>query len=419
MKRRVTCVVGTRPEAVKLAPVVLRLRREAGLEVRVLATGQHRELLDRALGDFGLAADADLGVMRPGQDLAGLTARALVALSGWLGRERPDLVLAQGDTTTVLCAGLACHYEQIAFGHVEAGLRTGRRYGPFPEEMNRVVASRLAELHFAPTEAARAHLLREGIAEAAIHVTGNPVIDALLLTAARDHPLPLVPATNRYLLVTAHRRENFGAPLGRICAALRDLVDRDPGLSVVFPVHPNPKVREVVSARLGGCRRIQMIEPVGYPGFVALMKGAFLILTDSGGVQEEAPALGKPVLVLREETERPEAVATGAARLIGSRREDIVAAVEDLCRRPEAYARSATVGSPYGDGRAAERIARIVVDRLGVGPSARFGRMDPPSRPRPFRERSGGVRAPSPRPSPPRGRGAQNHSLSPPGRGPG
>jgi UDP-N-acetylglucosamine 2-epimerase (non-hydrolysing) len=367
----VACVLGTRPEAIKMAPVVLRLKEIGpGLRVRVVTTGQHRALLERALDDFGIASDLDLALMRPGQGLADLTARALVALSDVLERERPDLVLAQGDTSTVLAAALACHYNRIALGHVEAGLRTGLPYSPFPEEKNRVLTSHLAAIHFAPTATSRANLLREGIDPAAIHVTGNTVIDALLMTARREafRPLPVRPATERFVLVTAHRRENFGAPLEEICAALRDLVSRRPELSVVFPVHPNPQVRERVEALLAGSDRVHLIEPVGYSGFVGLMERAYVILTDSGGVQEEAPALGKPVLVLRDQTERPEAVAAGTVRLVGPRRGEIVAAIEELCDDREVYAHFARAVNPYGDGHAAQRIARIVAERFGIDP---------------------------------------------------
>jgi UDP-N-acetylglucosamine 2-epimerase (non-hydrolysing) len=365
MRRRIVCVLGTRPEAVKMAPVVLRLREERRrFEVRVLATGQHRELLDRALADFGIVADADLGLMRPGQGLADLTARGLTTLSAAFAQERPDVVLAVGDTTSVLCAGLACHYQRIAFGHIEAGLRTGHRFAPFPEEMNRVLAGRLASWHFAPTRRARHNLLREGVPAASIFVVGNPVIDALLMIAERDIPLPVAPATERFLLVTAHRRENFGEPLEHICAALCELLRYRPDLSIVFPVHPNPSVRDIVADRLGNLDRVQLIAPVGYPEFVALMKASFLILTDSGGVQEEAPALGKPVLILRDATERPEAVAAGSALVVGTRRAAIVEAVLSLCDRPELQARLSRIRCPFGDGRAAERIVRVLARHL-------------------------------------------------------
>ena len=349
-----------------MAPVVASLRRAPGLAVRLVTTGQHRGLLDRALADFGLVADLDLDLMRPDQSLAETTARALIAVSDAIGRMAPALVLAQGDTTTVVATALACYYRQVPFAHVEAGLRTGQPYRPFPEEKNREVSSHLADLHFAPTDRARDNLLREGIAPGSIHVTGNTVIDALRITAARPVEPAIVPATPRFLLVTTHRRESQGEPLEQICAAIADLVCDHPDLSVVFPVHPNPRVREVVGPRLGGLDRVHLVEPQGYAPFVALMKRSYLILTDSGGVQEEAPALGKPVLVLRDETERPEAVAAGTVQLVGTRREAIRAAVETLWDDPARYRRFATVVNPYGDGWAADRIARIVLARLGL-----------------------------------------------------
>ena len=362
----VSCVVGTRPEVVKMAPVILRLRRVRLDEVRILATAQHRTLLDRALADFGLAADDDLDLMRPDQALADLTARAVTALSHVFEEQKPDLVLAQGDATTVFCAALACYYRRIPFGHIEAGLRTGRRYSPFPEEKNRVLADHLAEVHFAPTAGARRNLLREGIDPTSVHVTGNTVIDALLMTAGRPVPLPVAPSTARYLLVTAHRRENFGVPLQEVCLALLELVRRYPDLSIVYPVHPNPHVRRVVDEWLVGHDRIHLIEPTGYPEFVALMKNAYALVTDSGGVQEEGPSLGKPVLVLRDETERPEAVNAGTVQLVGWRRDAIVQAVSDLWDRPEIYARFARALNPYGDGRAADRIAAVLRQRYGL-----------------------------------------------------
>ena len=364
----IACVIGTRPEAVKMSQVILRLRQLPELVVRVLATGQHRGLLDRALDDFGLIADRDLDLMQPDQGLAGLTARALVALTGVLEQERPDLVLAQGDTTTVLATGLACYFLKVPFGHVEAGLRTGRPYAPFPEEKNRVLAGHLAALHFAPTLSARANLLREGIDPATIYVTGNPGIDALLEIAGRPTPLPVAPATPRFVLITAHRRESWGAPLERVCAALRGLLDRNDSLSLVFPVHPNPRVRDVAVRYLGDHPRARLIDPVGYPQFVALMRSAALVLTDSGGVQEEAPALGTPVLVLRDETERPEGIVDGVAKLVGTRGEVVAAAVAELWERPAGGGQTVGPMSPYGDGRAAERIGRIVAARLGLDP---------------------------------------------------
>ena len=367
MRPVIQCVVGTRPEVVKMAPVVTRLRRSgSGFAVRVVSTGQHRGLLDQALDDFGLAADADLELMEPDQGLARLTARALTALASDLAGSRPDLVLAQGDTTTVLATALACHYERIPFGHVEAGLRTGDRYQPFPEEKNRQLADHLAELHFAPTPWAQANLVREGVPQHHIHVTGNTVVDALLTTAERCPPLPLTPATARFVLVTAHRRESFGAPLARVASALQQIVARHEELSIVFPVHPNPNVRRSLGT-LEGHPRVHLIDPVGYPSFVALMKSACVILTDSGGVQEEAPSFGKPVLVLRDTTERPEGVAAGTVRLVGTDPGAIIAAVEPWIA---SSAPNVPAQNPYGDGWASERIARVLAARFGIDPGA-------------------------------------------------
>jgi UDP-N-acetylglucosamine 2-epimerase (non-hydrolysing) len=364
--RVVVCVVGTRPEAIKMAPIVLGLRRAEGIRPRLVSTGQHRELLDGALAEFDLTPDRDLGLMRPGQTLAETTGRALSALDDALAEERPDFVLAQGDTTTVLAAALASYYRKVPFGHVEAGLRTGQPYRPFPEEKNRVLAGHLADLHFAPTPRSRLNLLREGIDDASIHVTGNPGIDALRLASSRATPLPFALETDRMILVTAHRRESFGPPLVEVCEAIRELVDHDPRLSVVFPVHPNPRVHEAVDGTLRGRPRIHLVEPVGYSGFVALMRASFLILTDSGGVQEEGPSLGKPVLVLRDETERPEAVEAGTVRLVGPHRRAIVESVRELTGSPELYRRFATIANPYGDGWAAERIVRVLQTRFGI-----------------------------------------------------
>lgn len=363
---RVVCVLGTRPEAVKMAPLILRLRRPgSGFVVTVLASGQHRYLLDQALAAFGLRADDDLEVMAERPDLARTTARSLVGLSDWLEGNRPDLVLAQGDTTTVLAAALACHYQQVPFAHIEAGLRTGRRDRPFPEEKNRVVAAQLATLHFAPTALACQHLAREGIEPGAVHLVGNPVIDALMMMASRPIDPPVPPPRRRFLLVTTHRRENQGAPLQRICRAVRALVDRHPDLGVVLPVHPNPIVRGPVLDLLSGHPQIALAEPFDYPGFVAMIKAATVVLTDSGGVQEEAPALGRPVVVLREETERPESVAAGAAALVGTDPDRIIAATEAILRRPDPAIRPI---SPYGDGQASERIARVLAAHLNVEP---------------------------------------------------
>lgn len=362
--RTVACVVGTRPEAVKLAPVIGRLRRcGPNLVCRVIATGQQRDLSKQALDDFGLAADRDLGLMKPGQGLAELTGRAVIALTDAIGEERPDLVLAVGDTTTVLATGLACYYNRVEFGHVEAGLRTGEPYRPFPEEKNREMAARLASLHFAPTPGARANLLREGIAPGAILVTGNTVIDALRMVLDRSPRMPIPPPGRRFVLVTAHRRENWGEPMRRIVAALADLLARHDDLGLVIPAHPNPEVRGPLAEGLADHERVRLLEPLPYPEFVAAMAASAAIVTDSGGVQEEGPALGKPVIVLRPETERPESVERGGSVLVGTDRAAIIGAVERALRGEIGPADGR---SPYGDGRASERIARAVAERLGL-----------------------------------------------------
>lgn len=363
--RRVLCCIGTRPEAIKMAPVVEALRGTPGLECLVLATAQHRQLLDQMLGFFGVSADIDLDAMRENQTLPELMARLLVELDKVLASLKPELVLAQGDTTTVLATAMATFYRKIPFAHVEAGLRTGKLYLPFPEEANRVLAGRLAALHFAPTEAARAHLEREGITSG-VHVVGNTVIDALLQTASRQIPLstPLDPA-RRMILVTAHRRDAHGEPIQNICGAVAQLAARG-DVQFVWPVHPNPSIRSVVEARMKGVPGVHLTESLPYGEFVSAMKRSTLILTDSGGVQEEGPALGKPVLVMREESERPEAVHAGVAKLVGTNQTAIVREVSRLLDDPAHYERMSRGGSPYGDGRSAARIARIVAEFLGA-----------------------------------------------------
>ncbi len=364
-------VVGTRPEAIKLAPLVWRLRDVERMHVCLVATGQQRELLAQALREFNLSADIDLDLMQPDQTLAGSTARALVALDQTIGAARPDLVLAQGDTTTVLAAALASFYQRVPFGHVEAGLRTGQPDRPFPEEKNRVVASHLAALHFAPTPRAHANLVLEAIDPATIHLTGNTGIDALRWVENQE-PLPRTgwDSSRRTILVTAHRRENLGEPLAGICTAIRNLVSRYPDLHVRFPVHPNPGVRAMVAARLGHIERVELVEPAGYRDFVRLMRTSFLILTDSGGVQEEGPSLGVPVLVLRNETERPEAILAGSVQLVGTDPTRIVAAVDRLWSEPAAYQQASTTSNPYGDGFAVERIVRVIAARFQLNAPA-------------------------------------------------
>ena len=359
--KKILCVVGTRPEAIKMAPVILHLQTEAWAEVRVLATAQHRHMLDQVLNFFGIEPDIDLNIMRPNQALTTLTARLLLEFDNVLQAEKPDVVLAQGDTTTVMTVALACFYHRIPFGHVEAGLRTWDMQNPFPEEANRVIAGRLARWHFAPTENSRQNLLREGVSDADIVVTGNTVIDALLMTASKDVDIGFaLDDTKRLVLVTSHRRENFGDPFRNICRALRTLAEQNADIQILYPVHPNPNVKDVAHEMLGDCGNIILCEPLDYAPFIAAMKKAHLIISDSGGVQEEAPALGKPVLVLREETERPEAVEMGVVKLVGPNYHRIVAEAQRLLDDPAAYAEVARGISPYGDGKAAGRIVGVL-----------------------------------------------------------
>jgi len=369
-KPKVMMVVGTRPEAVKVAPVVHEFTRQGWAEVHVLATAQHRQLLDQILDFFKITADIDLDLMRPDQSLADLTGRMIPALDEVFAREQPAMVLAQGDTTTVMVAALCCYYRRIPFGHIEAGLRTHQKYSPFPEEMNRVIAGHLGELHFAPTEQAKENLLREGIGAEHIHVTGNTVIDALLWAVEQDLPSVHEPMNgNRLVLVTAHRRENFGTPLEEICGAIRDLVESHK-IEVLYPVHPNPNVVATTNRLLAGHPRIKLTAPLDYPEFVSAMKAAHLILTDSGGVQEEAPTLGKPVLVLRDQTERPEGVTAGTACIVGPHRARIVSKATELLDDSAAYDAMAQACNPYGDGKASERIAQAVRAFLSREPTA-------------------------------------------------
>lgn len=353
-----------------MAPLVHALRRQPWAAVRVLATAQHRHLLDQACAFFELRLDRDLDLMRPGQSLAELTSRLLAALDPVLVEERPSLVLGQGDTTTVMATALACFYRGIPFGHVEAGLRTGDVRDPFPEELNRLLVAPLASLHFAPTAVARRNLLQEGVPPCAVHLTGNTGIDALLWTAERCPASAFAPLPGKKLvLVTTHRRENFGEPLLRICAAVRQLAEL-PDVQILWPVHPTPSVREVVQGAFASHPAIRLVDALDYPAMVAAMQACTLILTDSGGLQEEAPSLGKPVLVLRATTERPEGVAVGAAKLVGTECAHIVAEASRLLGDAAAYAAMARVRNPYGDGRAAERIVAAIGGHFGVPPSA-------------------------------------------------
>lgn len=366
-RRGILCVVGTRPEVIKMAPVIKALQESPWAECRVLVTAQHRELLDQMLAFFGIVPHVDLDAMRPNQSLPELTARLLLGLNDALARETPDLVLAQGDTTTVLATALASFYRRIPFGHVEAGLRTHCLNSPFPEEANRVLAGHLASLHFAPTPEARNHLLREGIPPEAIHLTGNTVIDALLWTVQQDVPLdvPLDP-NKRMILVTAHRRDSFGEPIRNICQAVAALCRKYADVEFLWPVHPNPAVQPVVESLLGACPQVRLCPPLGYGSFATAMRRAHLILTDSGGVQEESPALGKPVLVMREHSERPEAIHAGVAKLVGSETQTIVDETSKLLDDPVSRRLMSLGASPYGDGKAARRIVAAIRRFLNV-----------------------------------------------------
>jgi UDP-N-acetylglucosamine 2-epimerase (non-hydrolysing) len=367
--------MGTRPEAIKLAPVVAALKCAGDFRCGVVATGQHKEMFQQVVDTFELEIDANLNVMRPNQTLAGLTARLIDGIDGWLDAAAPDMALVQGDTTTVLAASLACFYRRIPIGHVEAGLRTGNIWSPFPEEVNRRLAAPLMALHFAPTESARAALLKEAVADHTIAVTGNTVIDALQMEVARQQREPalcgriddaLAPLLGAHwrdapmVLITGHRRENFGDGIEQICRAIATLAERFADHHFVYPVHLNPNVQVHVSRLLGHRANVRLIPPQGYRNFVALMAQCRLVLTDSGGVQEEAPSLGKPVLVMRDTTERPEGIAAGTALLTGPNSANIVAHASRLLTDDDAYRSMATATNPYGDGHACGRIVERI-----------------------------------------------------------
>ena len=373
--KKIAVIFGTRPEAIKLCPVVLALKGSSDFDCRVCVTGQHREMLQQVLDVFGVVPDVDFKLMQPNQTLAGLTARAMTALDDYLTRERPDIVMVQGDTTTALCGALAAFYHHIPVAHVEAGLRTWNLESPWPEEANRQLTTRLARWHFCPTENNRQNLLKEGVPAENIYVTGNTVIDALLLArekveklrgceGERSRGLPdgAVDQSGRMVLITGHRRENFGSGFENICQAIRRLAQMFADIDFVYPVHLNPNVREPVNRILAGLSNVKLIAPQGYLDFVGLMDRADLILTDSGGVQEEAPSLGKPVLVMRNTTERPEAVTDGTVKLVGTNPEDIVRECRTLLSTPSAYAAMAEAVNPYGDGRAVDRIVAVLSD---------------------------------------------------------
>lgn len=372
---KVMTVFGTRPEAIKMAPVVLALQqRRDQIQTVVAVTAQHRQMLDQVLTLFHIKPDYDLDIMSQGQTLYDITTRSLLGLKEVMEKEKPDIVLVHGDTTTTFAGALAAYYQQIPVGHVEAGLRTGNIYSPFPEEMNRKLTGAIAAVHFAPTETAKANLRRENVGEDSIYVTGNTVIDALMKTVNGTYEfgegaLDGVDFTNhRVILLTTHRRENLGEPMRHIYKALRQIIEEIPDTEIVFPVHRNPKVRQVVEEELAGVDRIHLIDPMEYEPFANLMSRCYLVLTDSGGIQEEAPSLGKPVLVLRDTTERPEAVKAGTVRLIGTDKDIVYKETKRLLTDNTAYDAMSNAVNPYGDGKAAERIVKAILHIYGDGP---------------------------------------------------
>lgn len=369
---KVMTVFGTRPEAIKMAPVVLELKKHPDqIQTVVAVTAQHRQMLDQVLDLFQIRPDYDLDIMSQGQTLYDITTRSLQGLKSVMEVEKPDLVLVHGDTTTTFAGALAAYYQQIPVGHVEAGLRTGNIYSPFPEEMNRKLTGAIAAIHFSPTMTARGNLLREGIDKDAIFVTGNTVIDALMTTVDEgydfeDEELQSVDFQNhRIILLTTHRRENLGEPMRYIYKALRQIIEEIPDTEIVFPVHRNPLVRKVVEEELSGVDRIHLIEPMEYEPFANLMHHSCLVLTDSGGIQEEAPSLGKPVLVLRNTTERPEAVEAGTVRLIGTDRDRVYEETKRLLTDKAAYDAMSNAVNPYGDGQASRRIVQAILYTFG------------------------------------------------------
>jgi len=367
---KVMVVFGTRPEAIKMAPVVQELRKVQDIDTCVVVTAQHREMLDQVLQLFNIEPEYDLNLMKEKQDLFSITTGVLTGLKSILETEKPDLVLVHGDTTTTFAAALAAFYQKIPVGHVEAGLRTRNKYSPYPEEMNRSLTGRLAELHFAPTDVSRENLLAESVAAFKIWVTGNTVIDALMATVRPDYQfspeLKDIDLNHRLLLVTTHRRENWGEHMRDIYAALLQLVEEFADVEIVFPVHMNPTVKDLAVEMLGGRERIHLLNPLEYEAFANLMNHAYIILTDSGGMQEEAPSLGKPVLVLRDTTERPEAIQAGTVKLVGTVQENVYRAARQLLVDRTEYDKMAQAINPYGDGKAAVRIVQVIKDFLYI-----------------------------------------------------
>ena len=360
----VMSIFGTRPEAIKMAPLVKELQRREGIQSLVCVTAQHRRMLDQVLETFAITPDYDLNIMKPGQSLSDITTAALLGLEGVIREAKPDLVLVHGDTTTTFAGALAAYYQSVAVGHVEAGLRTGNKYSPYPEEMNRQMVDRLCDLYFAPTALSRDNLLRENVPAGKIFVTGNTAIDAMTATVRADHAHPeltWIGENERLLLLTAHRRENWGEPLRRIFRAVRRVVESFPDVKVIYPIHLNPLVREAASEVLSGCERVRLIEPLEVVDFHNFIARSTLILSDSGGIQEEAPSLGKPVLVLRDTTERPQGIEAGKLKLVGTDEDAIFRETARLLTDREEYARMSRASNPYGDGHASERIADAIM----------------------------------------------------------
>lgn len=371
-KLKLMMVFGTRPEAIKMCPLVLEMKKYPDyIEPVVAVTAQHREMLDQVLSLFHIKPDYDLNIMTAGQTLYDVTTRALMGLKQVMEEAKPDMVLVHGDTTTTFAGALAAFYAQIPVGHVEAGLRTGNKYSPYPEEMNRKLTGAIADMHFAPTATSKHNLLQENVEPTAILVTGNTVIDALQATVKQDYTFAdedfnqVFASGHRLILMTTHRRENLGEPMRHVYRALKSVLETHPDVETIFPVHKNPKVREIVRQELGGMERVHLIEPMDYEPFANLMAKVDIVLTDSGGIQEEAPALGKPVLVLRDTTERPEAVTAGTVKLVGTAYEDVLRETNMLLDDAEHYREMAEAANPYGDGRACERIIRAILKKYG------------------------------------------------------
>lgn len=380
--KKIAVIFGTRPEAIKMAPVIKELQKYPDVfRPLICVTAQHREMLDQVLKLFAIVPHCDLNIMEDNQSIFEVTAKGLLGIRGILETEKPAIVLVQGDTTTAFAVSLASFYLKIPLGHIEAGLRTDEKYKPFPEEINRQLISVITDLHFVPTQRARLNLLRQGIAKEKIFVTGNTVIDALFYVLKKigdkkgyDWPFPFLESKlNRLILVTAHRRESFGKPLKNICYALKEIVKRDKSTTIVYPVHPNPNIQNTVRKILGNTERIHLIAPLDYLHFVYLMSRSYLILTDSGGMQEEAPSLGKPVLIMRDNTERPEGIEAGVAKLVGTKIDNIVENVENLLNNREVYETMARVANPFGDGKGAQRIVDVLLNWSSAVPDKEYG----------------------------------------------